>query len=93
MGREERNNRQTVNSGSFEAEFEELVSIGRHVRSIYIIRYSLETLLASAGWKRDECVSLVGSKVGLCPLAPECVKDQIHEYSDERVYTICNTPG
>lgn len=63
MGSEEGNNRQTIYSRSFETEFEELVSIGRHVHSIEITRFSLRTLLASEGWISDGRVSLAGSKV------------------------------
>lgn len=57
MGSEKGNNRQTVNSGGFEAEFKELVSIGRHIHSIEITRCSFGTLLASEGWNSDERVS------------------------------------
>lgn len=86
MGSEEGNNRQTIYSRGFEAEFEELVSIGRHVHSIEITRFSLGYLLASKGWNSDGCVSLAGSnKWMLCPLASEIIEDQLCGYNDERV--------
>jgi len=86
MGSEEGNNRQTVNSGGFEAEFKELVSIGRHAHSIEITRCSLGTLLASEGWNSDGRVSLAGSNSWrLCPLASEIIEGQLYAYSDERV--------
>lgn len=49
----EEGKQRTVHSGGFESEFEELVSIGRHIRSIEVMSCFLEILLACARWRND----------------------------------------
>ena len=83
---------QTVHSGGFESEFEQLVSIGRHIGSIEVTNSPLGALLACARWRNDECVLVAGSKVrnrGFVHLLPNWLKSQWYEYNNEQGWYMC----